>query len=336
MLRALNGEVLSPPPIWLMRQAGRYLPEYRKVRAEAGSFLDLCYNPDFAVEVTHQPIRRYALDAAILFSDILVVPHGLGQQVAFKEGEGPVLTPISSATDLDNLDSQGLLQKLTPVLETVRRLSQTLPPETTLIGFSGAPWTVATYMIEGGSSKDFAKSKRMMWQQPELFARIMDLLTEATITYLSAQVDAGAEVLQIFDSWAGALPEAEFRRWAIGPMVKLVETLRAKHPDIKIIGFPKGAGIMYRDYVLATKVDGVSLDWTVPLDWAAEILQPLATVQGNLDPILLAAGGDVLDMAVDDLKRKLGKGPYIANLGHGIIPSTPPENVERLVKRLRS
>ena len=336
MLRALNGEVLNPPPVWLMRQAGRYLPEYRKVRAEAGSFLDLCYNPDFAVEVTHQPIRRYGLDAAILFSDILVVPHGLGQQVAFKEGEGPVLTPIGSAMDLDGLSSLNLLTKLAPVLETVRRLSSSLPAETTLIGFSGAPWTVATYMIEGGSSKDFAKTKRMMWQQPELFARIMDLLIAATATYLSAQVDAGAEVLQIFDSWAGALPEAEFRRWAIGPMVQLVEILRAKHPGIKIIGFPKGAGIMYRDYVLATKVDGVSLDWTVPLDWAAECLQPLTTVQGNLDPILVAAGGDVLDLAVDHLKAKLAKGPFIANLGHGIIPSTPPENVDRLVKRLRS
>ena len=319
-----------------MRQAGRYLPEYRKVRAEAGSFLDLCYSPDFAVEVTHQPIRRYHLDAAILFSDILVIPHALGQSVAFKEGEGPVLTPICLATDLDGLNADGLLDHLKPVLETVRRLSQTLPPECTLIGFSGAPWTVATYMIEGGSSKDFLKTKRMMWDQPQLFARIMDLLVSATCQYLSAQVEAGAEVIQIFDSWAGALPEAEFRQWVIAPMVKLVTYLRAKHPHIKIIGFPKGAGVLYRDYVLATKVDGVSLDWTVPLDWAAEVLQPLTTVQGNLDPILLAVGGETLDLAVDNLKRQLGKGPYIANLGHGIIPSTPPENVDRLVKRLRA
>lgn len=336
LLRALNGEVLSPPPIWLMRQAGRYLPEYRKIRAEAGSFLDLCYSPDFAVEVTHQPIRRYQLDAAILFSDILVVPHALGQTVSFKEGEGPVLTPICSATDLEGLNSLGLLTHLSPVLETVKRLASSLPTPCTLIGFSGAPWTVATYMIEGGSSKDFLKTKRMMWQQPELFGQIMDLLISATEIYLSAQVEAGAEVLQIFDSWAGALPETEFRRWVIAPMVKLVTNLRAKHPHIKIIGFPKGAGILYLDYVMETKVDGVSLDSSVPLSWAAQVLQPLTTVQGNIDPILLAVGGDALNRAADHLKQVLGKGPYIANLGHGIIPSTPPENVEQLVQRLRA
>jgi len=336
LLRSLAGETLSPPPIWLMRQAGRYLPEYRQVRAQAGSFLDLCYSPDFAVEVTHQPIRRYGFDAAILFSDILVVPHALGQTVSFKEGEGPVLTPICSASDLDGLDSLTLLTRLEPVLETVRRLSQTLPSDCTLIGFAGAPWTVATYMIEGGSSKDFVKAKRLMWDQPQVFAKLMDLLTTATETYLSAQVDAGAEVLQIFDTWAGVLPEEYFRRWVIDPMVKLVSNLKAKHPKIKIIGFPKGAGILYRDYVLNTKVDGISLDSGVPLAWAAETLQPLATLQGNIDPILVAVGGEALDKAVDYLKKTLGKGPYIANLGHGIIPSTPPENVDRLVKRLRS
>ena len=336
LLRALAGETLSPPPVWLMRQAGRYLPEYRKVRAEAGSFLDLCYSPDFAVEVTHQPIRRYALDAAILFSDILVVPHALGQTVSFREGEGPVLTPIGLATDLEGLNSGGLLTHMTPVLETVKRLSSSLPSSCTLIGFAGAPWTVATYMIEGGSSKDFLKTKRMMWDQPELFGRIMELLISATETYLSAQVEAGAEVLQLFDSWAGALPETEFRRWVIEPMVRLTANLRAKHPQIKIIGFPKGAGILYREYVLATKVDGVSLDSSVPLDWAAEVLQPLATIQGNIDPILLAVGGEALDLAVDRLKRVLGKGPYIANLGHGIIPSTPPDHVARLIGRIRS
>ena len=336
LLRALAGETLDPPPIWLMRQAGRYLPEYRKTRAEAGSFLDLCYSPDFAVEVTHQPIRRYGLDAAILFSDILVVPHALGQNVSFKEGEGPVLTPICSATDLDGLDAFGLLDHLKPVLETVGRLSKTLPPACTLIGFAGAPWTVATYMIEGGSSKDFLKTKRMMWDQPQLFSRLMDLVARATETYLSAQVAAGAEVLQVFDSWAGALPEEEFKRWVIKPMVEMVATLRAKHPTVKIIGFPKGAGILYRDYVLDTKVDGISLDASVPLDWAAERLQPLATVQGNIDPILVAVGGDALDHAADRLKSILGKGPFIANLGHGLIPSTPPENVQRLISRLRS
>ncbi len=335
LLRALAGETQSPPPVWLMRQAGRYLPEYRQIRAQAGTFLDLCYNPDLAVEVTHQPIRRYNFDAAILFSDILVVPHGLGRTVSFKEGEGPVLTPIGLATDLDGLDIQGLLTRLQPVLETVKRLSQTLPSSCALIGFAGAPWTVATYMIEGGSSKDFAASKRMMWNQPDLFARLMEILTDATIAYLGAQVEAGAEVLQLFDSWSGILPEEEFKRWSISPMVKIVAELKAKYPAIKIVGFPKGAGLMYRNYVIDTKVDGISLDWTVPLEWAAENLQPLATLQGNLDPILVAVGGEALDQAVDRLLTVLGKGPFIANLGHGIIPSTPPENVDRLVKRIR-
>jgi len=335
LLRALAGETLSPPPVWLMRQAGRYLPEYRQTRQQAGSFLDLCYNPDLAVEVTHQPIRRYGLDAAILFSDILVIPHALGRTVSFLEGEGPVLTPICSATDLASLNGEGLLDRLAPVLETVKRLAATLPSACALIGFAGAPWTVATYMIEGGSSKDFAKSKRLMWQQPDVFASLMETVTDATIRYLSAQVTAGAEVLQLFDSWAGVLPELEFRRWCIEPMAKIVAALKELHPAIKIIGFPKGAGILYRDYVAATKVDGISIDWTVPLEWAAEVLQPMATVQGNIDPIAVEVGGEVMDMAVDRLLRILGKGPFIANLGHGIVLSTPPENVKRLVDRIR-
>jgi uroporphyrinogen decarboxylase len=335
-MRALNGEILSPPPIWLMRQAGRYLPEYRKIRAEAGSFLDLCYSPEFAVEVTHQPIRRFNLDAAILFSDILVVPHALGQAVTFKEGEGPVLTPICSAMDLDRLSTSTLLEHLAPVFKILTDLSQTLPSTCSLIGFSGAPWTLATYMIEGGSSKDFVQTKRMMWEQPALFSRLITLLTDAIKIYLSAQIEAGAEILQLFDSWAGALPEIEFKRWVIQPMCEIVETLRAKYPKIKIIGFPKGAGILYLDYVKATKVDGISLDFTVPLQWAADVLQPLATLQGNIDPILVAAGGEALDLACDRLRKVWGGGAYIANLGHGIIPSTPPDNVLRLVNRLRS
>lgn len=335
-LRALQGETLTPPPFWLMRQAGRYLPEYRQTRAQAGSFLDLCYNPELAIEVTLQPLRRYHFDAAILFSDILVVPDGLGQQVAFKEGEGPVLTPIRSARDLDGLDLSGLHQRMAPIYTTIKGLSSAIPRSTALIGFSGAPWTVATYMVEGRGSKDFAQTKQLMWGQPETFTRLMDLLIEATGQYLIAQIDAGAEVIQIFDTWAGALPETEFRRWVIEPTRALVERIHNQRPGIPVIGFPRGAGILYEAYVTETKVDGVSLDSAVPLDWAAEVLQPKCTLQGNLDPILLVTGGEALDAGIDYVLKKLAKGPFIFNLGHGIIPPTPPENVARLAQRLKA
>lgn len=334
-LQALAGETLTPPPFWLMRQAGRYLPEYRQTRAQAGSFLDLCYNPELAVEVTLQPLRRYGFDAAILFSDILVVPDALRQQVAFREGEGPVLTPIRSAGDLDGLDISGLHDHLAPVYATVKGLSAAIPKETALIGFSGAPWTVATYMIEGGGSKDFNQAKRMMWGQPELFARLMELLIEATGQYLIRQIDNGAEAIQIFDTWAGALPETEFRAWVIEPARRLVERIHSERPGVPVIGFPRGAGMLYEAYVRETGVDGVSLDSSVPLDWAAEKLQPLCTVQGNLDPILVVAGGEALDAGIDRVLKKLGKGPFIFNLGHGIIPPTPPENVARLAERVK-
>lgn len=335
-LRALAGETVSPPPFWLMRQAGRYLPEYRATRTQAGSFLDLCYNPELAVEVTLQPLRRYGFDAAILFSDILVVPDGLGQQVAFKEGEGPVLTPIRSARDLDGLDISGLHDRMAPVYATVNGLSKAIPATTALIGFSGAPWTVATYMVEGGGSKDFANTKRLMWSEPETFARLMDLLVEATGQYLIRQIDNGAEAIQIFDTWAGALPETEFRQWVIEPARKLVERIHAERPGVPVIGFPRGAGILYEAYVTETKVNGVSLDTSVPLDWAARVLQPKCTVQGNLDPILLVAGGEALDSGIDRILNALGKGPFIFNLGHGIIPPTPPENVARLAQRVKA
>lgn len=335
-LRALAGETLTPPPFWLMRQAGRYLPEYRATRAQAGSFLDLCYNPELAVEVTLQPLRRYGFDAAILFSDILVVPDGLGQRVAFKEGEGPVLTPIRSAMDLDGLDISGLHQRMSPVYSTVKGLSAAIPATTALIGFAGAPWTVATYMIEGGGSKDFAQTKRLMWSEPETFARLMDLLVEATGQYLIRQIDNGAEAVQIFDTWAGALPEAEFRRWVIEPARVLAERIHSERPGIPVIGFPRGAGILYENYVTETKVDGVSLDTAVPLEWAARVLQPKCTVQGNLDPILLVAGGEALDAGIDYVLKMLGKGPFIFNLGHGITPPTPPDNVARLAERVKA
>lgn len=335
-LRALAGETITPPPFWLMRQAGRYLPEYRATRTQAGSFLDLCYNPDLAVEVTLQPLRRYGFDAAILFSDILVIPDGLGQSVAFKEGEGPVLTPIRSAMDLDALNISGLHDRMAPVYATVAGLSKAIPATTALIGFSGAPWTVATYMIEGGGSKDFSQAKKLMWGEPETFARLMELLIEATGQYLIRQIDAGAEAIQIFDTWAGALPETEFRKWVIEPARRLVERIHSERPGIPVIGFPRGAGILYEAYVTETKVDGVSLDSSVPLDWAARVLQPKCTVQGNLDPILLVAGGEALDSGIDRVLNALGKGPFIFNLGHGIIPPTPPENVARLAERVKA
>jgi len=334
-LRALAGETLTPPPFWLMRQAGRYLPEYRATRAEAGSFLDLCYNPGFATEVTLQPLRRYGFDAAILFSDILVVPDALGQQVAFKEGEGPVLTPIRSAMDLDGLDVSGLHDHLAPVYQTMANLSAAIPATTALIGFAGAPWTVATYMIEGHGSKDFAAAKGMMFGQPELFARLMALLIQATGDYLIRQIDHGAEAIQIFDTWAGALPEDQFERWVIGPTRSLVERIHTERPGVPVIGFPRQAGILYQRFVSETKVDGVSLDPSVPLDWAAAELQTRCTVQGNLDPLLVVAGGEAMDAGIDRVLSVLGKGPFIFNLGHGIVPPTPPENVARLAARVK-
>ncbi len=335
-LRALAGETLDRPPFWLMRQAGRYLPEYRALRAEAGSFLDLCYAPDFATEVTLQPLRRYQMDAAILFSDILVIPHGLGQPLSFREGEGPALPPIGSARDLDGLNTEGLLDRLAPVVRTVRQLSKALPPETALIGFAGAPWTVATYMVEGGGSRDFARIKQLMWSDPETFKRLIDLVVEATATYLTAQIDAGAEALQLFDTWAGALPEEDFRQWVIAPTRALVARIHRDRPGVPVIGFPRGAGVLYRDYVIETGVNGVSLDITVPLDWAAKELQPLCTVQGNLDPLLLVAGGEAMDRAIDRILAVLGRGPFIFNLGHGIVPATPPEHVARLAERIKA
>jgi uroporphyrinogen decarboxylase len=335
-LRALAGETQTIPPIWLMRQAGRYLPEYRATRTQAGSFLDLCYNPDLATEVTLQPLRRYGFDAAILFSDILVIPHALGQHVAFKEGEGPVLAPIGSAMDLSGLSLSGLHERLTPVYQTVANLSAAIPQTTALIGFAGAPWTVATYMIEGSGSKDFAKAKAMMFGQPELFARLMEMLIQATGDYLIRQIDSGAEAIQIFDTWAGALPEDQFDRWVIGPARRLVERIRTERPGIPVIGFPRQAGVLYKRYVQETKVNGISLDPSVPLDWAAAELQPHCTLQGNLDPLLLVAGGEALDAGIDRVIKALSKGPYIFNLGHGITPPTPPDNVARLVDRIRS
>jgi uroporphyrinogen decarboxylase len=334
-LRALAGETQSVPPIWLMRQAGRYLPEYREVRSQANGFLDLCYSPDKACEVTMQPIRRYGFDAAILFSDILVIPHALQQNVWFVEGEGPKLEPLKSDADLSILKPDAVLGHLQPVFETVSKICANLPMETALIGFAGAPWTVATYMIEGGSSRDFSKTKIWAYQNPESFQRLIDILVDATANYLVAQIDAGAEAVQLFDSWAGALDEAGFYTWSLAPAKALVAKVKERHPTVPIIGFPRGVGPLYADYAKETGVDAVSMDQGLPVAWAAKELQPHVTVQGNLDPMALLAGGDALDTAVDYILENLAGGPFIFNLGHGIIKETPPDHVTRLVERIR-
>ena len=336
MLAALKGEACQSPPFWLMRQAGRYLPEYRELRAKAGSFLDLCYNPEFATEVTLQPIRRYGMDAAILFSDILVVPHALGQPLDYLEGEGPKLDPVRNAEAMKRLSREKFHECLAPVYETVRLLSKALPPDVTLIGFAGSPWTVATYMVEGGGSKEFAHIKTWAYSDPVGFGALIDLLVEVTADYLIAQIDAGAEVVQLFDSWAGVLPVGAFRRYVIEPTRRIVALIKAKHPNTPVIGFPRGAGLLYEDYVSESGVDAVGLDTTVPPTWAARTLQPRLPVQGNLDPIMLVAGGDAQRKAVDEILEALAGRPFVFNLGHGITQQTPPEHVAQLSRQIKA
>jgi len=319
-----------------MRQAGRYLPEYRATRANAGSFLDLCYNPALAEEVTLQPLRRYDFDAAILFADILLIPDALGQPLAYKEGEGPVLDPIRSAKELTSLSMDNLHDRLNPVYETVNRLSSSLPSHVTLIGFAGAPWTVASYMVEGKGSKDYAEIKKWAYSDPEGFQKLMDILIQSTIEYLLKQVEAGAETVQIFDTWAGVLPDDMFRKWVIAPTRQIVDGLRAVHPDLPIIGFPKGIAGNLLEFVKGTGVTAVSLDTSTPLEWAVENIQPHVVVQGNLDPIMVVAGGQAMVDRVHEILETLSNGPYIFNLGHGIIPQTPPENVALLAETIHA
>ncbi len=335
LLRVLNGNVAAPPPIWLMRQAGRYLPEYRELRSRAESFLDFCFTPDLAMEATLQPIRRYGFDAAILFSDILVVPHALGQKVWFEEGRGPRLDALREAADVDRLTGENLRTVLAPVYQTVHDVRESLPPDVALIGFAGAPWTVATYMIEGASSRDFALAKGWMKSEPQSFASLMDLLVGATADHLIAQADAGAEVLQIFDSWAGALTGEDLQRWSVASLRDLVKRVKTAHPGVPIIVFPRGVGDMYGAFAEDCGADAVSLDSTVPLAWAKRALQPRIAVQGNLDPQVMVAGGSDLETACREILGCLADGPFIFNLGHGILPETPLENVSRLVKIVR-
>ncbi len=335
-LRALSGECLSPPPLWLMRQAGRYLPEYLETRAQSKNFLDFCYSPDLALEATLQPLRRYNFDAAILFSDILVVPDALGQKVEFVSGQGPKLHPIKNESALETtLHVDNFHAHLEPVYETVRRIAQKIPKTTALIGFAGAPWTVATYMVEGQGSKDYAQVRSLAYENPVFFQKLIDMLVDVTASYLIEQVNNGAEALQIFDSWAGVLSENQFTRWAIEPMARIVERIKAVHPNVPVIGFPRGAGVLYKRYVQETGIDGVSLDQGMPLTWARDNIQPHVTVQGNLDNLLLACGGEEMEREARKIIEVLGEGPFIFNLGHGIVPQTPPENVTRLCQIVR-
>jgi uroporphyrinogen decarboxylase len=336
-LAPFAGQCLTPPPIWLMRQAGRYLPEYRAVRAKAGGFLDLCYAPALAAEVTLQPIRRYGFDAAILFSDILVVPHALGQKVEFVEGEGPRLEPVRSERDLQRLNAGATRSRFGIVCETVARLRQDLPEETALIGFCGAPWTVATYMVAGRGTPDQADARLWAYRDPQGFAKLIDLLVEVSVDYLSMQAEAGADALQIFDTWAGSLPPAEFDRWVVQPTARIVEAVRERHPQVPIIGFARGAGQKMQRYAAQTKVQGLGCDTGMqPEDMADLARAQKVVVQGNLDPLLLVAGGPELERQVAAILSGLEGVPHIFNLGHGIVPETPPDNVARLVELVRS
>jgi uroporphyrinogen decarboxylase len=329
------GNAISPPPMWLMRQAGRYLPEYRATRKDAGSFLDLCYNPKLAAEVTLQPIRRYGFDASILFSDILVVPDALGQTVTFAEGEGPRLDPIRTVDDLARLSLSSTSAKFGSVWETVSRLRQDLPKETALIGFCGAPWTVATYMVEGRGSTDQAQARGWAYRDPAGFSKLIDILTEASISYLIGQIKAGADVIQIFDSWAGSLAQDQFEKWVVLPTARIVSALKLQFPDVPVIGFPKGATSHLADFIIRTGVDGVSCDTACPLAVMQSISASGTVVQGNLDPLLLVAGGAALDRRVDDILVAMHGRPFVFNLGHGIVPETPPQHVAQLVERVR-
>jgi uroporphyrinogen decarboxylase len=335
LLDVFAGKAQSVPPVWLMRQAGRYLPEYRALRTKASGFLNFCYTPDLAVEATLQPIRRFGFDAAILFSDILVVPDALGQKVWFEEGEGPRLEPVTDLSGLSVLKPRIDLDHLAPVFETIRRVKAELPANVTFLGFCGAPWTVATYMIAGRGVKDQVPARLSAYQDPGFFAAMIDRLVEASIDYLSAQLENGVDAVQIFDSWAGILPPDEFERWAMEPMKRVVEGVRSRHPQARIIGFPRGAGSFYRNYAEVMAVDAVGLDWAVDPAWAAREVQLLKPVQGNLDPLALVAGGDALNRALDRILEAFCGKPFIFNLGHGIVPQTPIAHVEQMLKRIR-
>lgn len=333
LLATLKGAKQDRPPLWLMRQAGRYLPEYRALRETKGGFLELCYDSDAAAEVTLQPIRRFAFDGAILFSDILVVPHALGQNLWFEAGEGPRLAPTLVDTALSSL--QAAPERLNPIYDTVMKVAAALPSETTFLGFIGSPWTVATYMVAGQGSKDQAATRRLAYRDPKAFQEILDAIIEISVTYLSGQIQSGVEAVQLFDSWAGSLSPAQFDQWVIEPNAEIVRRMKALHPDTPIIGFPKGAGGKLARYATATGVDALGLDETVDPYWADAALPPELPVQGNLDPLALVTGGPVLDQAIDYILAAFPERPHVFNLGHGIVPDAPIAHVEHLIRRLR-
>lgn len=336
ILRALSGETLPVPPIWMMRQAGRYLPEYRATREKAGDFLSLCYTPDLAAEVTLQPIRRYGFDAAILFADILLLPQALGADLWFETGEGPRLSTITSASDLARLKPKGEIHEtLAPVYETVRILARELPKDVTLIGFAGAPWTVATYMIAGRGTPDQGPAHALKAADRATFAALIDLITDATVDYLSAQVKAGAEVVKLFDSWAGSLKGRDFDDFALAPARRIAAALKGRHPGLPVIAFPREARARYEGFARAVGVDCVALDNSVSADWAAAHVQTDGCVQGNLDPALLVQGGDALVAETRRIVRAFSNGPHIFNLGHGITPEAHPNNVQRMIDAVR-
>jgi uroporphyrinogen decarboxylase len=337
LLRVLSGQRETIPPMWLMRQAGRYLPEYRAIRERTESFLNLCLDAKSAAEITLQPIRRFGFDAAILFSDILVVPHALGQRVCFVEGEGPQLEALEDAAALKKLQGRTIDHaRLAPVYEAITRVRQDLPAEVALLGFCGAPWTVATYMIAGRGTTDQRPARLFAYRDAEIFAELINLLVEASTSYLIRQFAAGVDAVQIFDTWAGVLPAGEFRKWCIEPTACIVAGVRKQVPGAKIIGFPRGAGTAIGSYLDAVDIDAIGLDWTIELDFARDHLQRRRPVQGNLDPLALLAGGAALDRAVDGILAALAQGPFIFNLGHGVLPDTPIAHVERLVARVRA
>ena len=335
LLKVLDGNLQRPPPVWLMRQAGRYLPEYRALREKAGDFLNLIFTPEYAVEVTLQPVRRFGFDAAILFSDILVIPHALGQPVRFAAGEGPRLEPLSGGEAVKRLAREVDQNVLGPIYETVRLVKARLDGATALLGFCGAPWTVASYMIAGQGTSDQAPARLFAYREPAAFAALIDILVEASAAYLVRQLQAGADSVQIFDTWAGVLPPEEFARWCIEPTREIVAKVRAQIPGARVIGFPRGAGTLLARYVAEIAVNAVGLDWTVDRGFIRERVQSRVAVQGNLDPLVLVAGGVGLDRAVDAVLEAFAAGPFIFNLGHGIVPETPIAHVESMLRRIR-
>lgn len=336
LLRVLAGEAEPVPPIWLMRQAGRYLPEYRKTREKAGSFLDLCYNPELAEEVTLQPIRRFGFDAAILFADILLIPQALGADLRFVQGEGPRLSTVTSVEEINSLKPVDEIDEtLSPIYETVSRLSRSLPQDVTLIGFAGAPWTVATYMVAGRGTPDQAPARRIAFENPDAFGQLIDRITEATISYLSSQIDAGAEVVKIFDSWAGSLADREFIRWSLAPATRIVRELKQRHPGVPIIGFPKGAGLGSIAYASQTGIDCLAIDAASSISTMRAQVGSKLALQGNLDPLLMVIGGEPMIDAARRIVDEVQGTPHVFNLGHGITPDANPAHVETLIEAVR-